>query len=56
MPQGGTPAKRAGTAQVSAPGVSHVEVGREAGLDFQNVFGAPERKKYLLETTGCGAA
>jgi hypothetical protein len=40
----------------SGPGVSYVEVSRQAGLNFQNVFGATEKKKYLLETTGCGVA
>jgi hypothetical protein len=47
--------------QASVPGritssVSYVEVSREAGLNFQNVFGALKRKRYLLETTGCGVA
>ena len=32
------------------------EVGREAGLDFWNVFGGLKAKRYLLETTGCGLA
>jgi hypothetical protein len=52
----GVPAKRAGAPRASGQGVSYVEVSSEAGLDFQNVFGASERKRYLLETTGCGAA
>ena len=54
--QTGAPAKGTGTAGVSPAGVSYVEVSRKAGVDFQNVFGAPERKRYLLETTGCGVA
>src|ERR1700757_1923056 len=54
--QMGTLAKRAGTAEVSRQEVSYAEASREAGLDFQNGFGAPERKRYLLETTGCGVA
>ncbi len=49
-------AKQAGNAGVLPTGVSFVEVSREAGLNFQNVFGALERKRYLLETTGCGVA
>jgi hypothetical protein len=54
--QTGAPAKRGEAARVSPAAVSYVEVSREAGLDFQNVFGAQERKRYLLETTGCGVA
>src|SRR5579872_3942052 len=40
----------------SAVRISYVEISREAGLNFQNVFGALKRKRYLLETTGCGVA
>src|SRR5579885_3293523 len=36
--------------------ISYVEISRGAGLNFQNVFGALKRKRYLLETTGCGVA
>jgi enediyne biosynthesis protein E4 len=36
--------------------VQFVNVAREAGLNAKNVYGAEGRNKYLLETTGCGAA
>jgi len=32
------------------------DVGRQAGLDAVTVFGGQQTNKYLLETTGCGAA
>jgi hypothetical protein len=37
-------------------GFSFREVAREAGLDQMTVFGGQEVNRYLLETTGCGAA
>jgi len=37
-------------------GVQFVDVAREAGLNVEMVFGGEHRNKYLLETTGCGAA
>ena len=36
--------------------VQFVNVAREAGLKTRTVFGGEKRNKYLLETTGCGAA
>lgn len=36
--------------------VQFVNVAREAGLNSKTVFGGENRNKYLLETTGCGAA
>jgi hypothetical protein len=36
--------------------VQFVNVAREAGLRSKNIYGAENRNKYLLETTGCGAA
>ena len=36
--------------------VQFVNVAREAGLRTKNVYGSEQRNKYLLETTGCGAA
>ncbi len=36
--------------------VSFVNVAREAGLRTKNVYGSEQRNKYLLETTGSGAA
>ncbi|MGH9757490.1 MAG: CRTAC1 family protein [Candidatus Acidiferrales bacterium] len=37
-------------------GVAFVDVGREAGLNSKTIFGGEHQNKYLLETTGCGAA
>ena len=37
-------------------GVQFVNVAREAGLRSKTVFGAESKNKFLLETTGCGAA
>src|SRR5205085_12624593 len=37
-------------------GVSFVNVARHAGLTTPTVYGDEHKNKYLLETTGCGAA
>jgi len=37
-------------------GVQFVDVAKEAGLNAETIFGGEHRNKYLLETTGCGAA
>ena len=37
-------------------GVQFVNVAREAGLRSKTIFGSERKNKYLLETTGCGAA
>lgn len=37
-------------------GVAFVNVGRESGLNAKTIFGGEHKNKYLLETTGCGAA
>ncbi len=37
-------------------GVQFVDVAKQAGLTVETVFGGEHRNKYLLETTGCGAA
>ena len=37
-------------------GVQFVNVAQSAGLTEKTIFGAESRNKYLLETTGCGAA
>ena len=50
------PPVSAHAARTPSANVSYVEVSREAGLNFQNVFGDVARKRYLLETTGCGVA
>ena len=37
-------------------GVQFVNVAREAGLNAKTIFGAEQRNRFLLETTGCGVA
>src|SRR6266567_5335173 len=37
-------------------GVQFVNVAREAGLRTKTIFGGEKKNKFLLETTGCGAA
>lgn len=37
-------------------GVHFVDVAKEAGLNVETIFGGEHHNKYLLETTGCGAA
>lgn len=37
-------------------GVEFQNVAREAGLKSKTVYGSENKNKYLLETTGCGAA
>src|SRR5262245_36112837 len=37
-------------------GFSFTNVAREAGLDATTIYGGQQTNKYLLETTGCGAA
>src|SRR5258708_4412113 len=37
-------------------GVKFVNVAREAGLRTKTIFGSEAKNKFLLETTGCGAA
>jgi enediyne biosynthesis protein E4 len=48
----------AGAADPAAPplGFAFVNVAREAGLLASTVFGGKDSNRYLLETTGCGAA
>jgi hypothetical protein len=47
----------AAAAAPDAPlGFAFIEVARQAGLDAITVFGGRESNRYLLETTGCGAA
>jgi hypothetical protein len=47
----------AASTEATAPlGFSFREVAREAGLDAVTVFGGKNVNRYLLETTGCGAA
>ena len=37
-------------------GVQFVNVAREAGLKSKTIFGSERKNRFLLETTGCGAA
>ncbi|HEY4979952.1 MAG TPA: VCBS repeat-containing protein, partial [Candidatus Acidoferrum sp.] len=37
-------------------GVNFVNVAKESGLNAKFIFGGEHKNKYLLETTGCGAA
>jgi len=37
-------------------GVQYTDVAKQAGLNVKTIFGGEHRNKYLLETTGCGAA
>ena len=37
-------------------GVEFVDLAKQAGLNVKTIFGGEHRNKYLLETTGCGAA
>ena len=47
---------RAAEAGEEPLGFAFVNVARPAGLDAVTVFGGKEVNRYLLETTGCGAA
>lgn len=38
------------------PGISFINVARQAGLTTPTIYGDVHKNKYLLETTGCGAA
>ena len=37
-------------------GFSFVDVAKESGLNAKTIFGGEHKNRYLLETTGCGAA
>jgi hypothetical protein len=37
-------------------GFSFVDVGRQAGLNAETIFGGQHKNRFLLETTGCGVA
>jgi hypothetical protein len=37
-------------------GVSFVDVIKQSGIGFKNIYGGEFKNKYLLETTGCGVA
>jgi hypothetical protein len=37
-------------------GIQFINVAQSAGLTSKTIFGAEEKNKFLLETTGCGAA
>jgi enediyne biosynthesis protein E4 len=52
------PAPKGGPSPVTGTplGVQFVDVAKEAGLNVETIFGGEHHNKYLLETTGCGAA
>ena len=52
------PAPKLGPSPVSGTplGVQFVDVADKAGLNIETIFGGEHHNKYLLETTGCGAA
>jgi len=37
-------------------GVQFVDVAKQVGLNVETIYGGEHKNKYLLETTGCGAA
>ncbi len=37
-------------------GVAFINVAKQAGINFKTVYGDEHKNRYLLETTGCGAA
>jgi hypothetical protein len=37
-------------------GVNFLDVAKQAGLNAKTIYGGEHKNKYLLETTGCGAA
>jgi hypothetical protein len=37
-------------------GIQFVNIARESGLKAKTIYGSEARNKYLIETTGCGAA
>jgi hypothetical protein len=41
---------------VPGAGVQFVNIARQAGLTSKTIYGSEARNKYLIETTGCGAA
>ena len=45
-----------GVSPVEMPPLLFVDSAAKAGLTARNVFGGIEKKRYLLETTGCGVA
>ncbi|HVG18160.1 MAG TPA: CRTAC1 family protein, partial [Blastocatellia bacterium] len=38
------------------PGISFTSVASRAGITTRTIYGDEHKNKYLLETTGCGAA
>jgi len=47
---------KADPSPVANVGVNFLNVARESGLNAKTIFGGEHKNKYLLETTGCGAA
>ena len=49
-------AARAAPLTTPYAGVTFVDVGKQAGLVHETIFGGKDKNLYLLETTGCGVA
>src|SRR6516225_8080590 len=49
-------AARAAPLTTPYAGVTFVDVGKQAGLVHETIFGGEDKNLYLLETTGCGVA
>jgi hypothetical protein len=52
------PAPKAAASPVTGTplGIQFIDVAHQAGLNAKTIYGGEHRNKYLLETTGCGAA
>jgi len=50
------PAQKSPDRTPPQPPVNFVDIAEKAGLNFTNVFGGLETKKYIIETTGTGLA
>jgi hypothetical protein len=51
-----TPQKPAGADRAASPGVTFLDIAKQAGLNAKTIYGGEHKNKYLLETTGCGVA
>src|SRR3989442_2687103 len=49
-------AGRSSASQPSEMGIKFVNVAEQAGIKHKTIYGDEHKNRYLLETTGCGAA
>ena len=56
LAQQGPPKAKAAPATVAAPNVNFVDLAESAGLTAKTEAGGDKSKKYIIETTGSGAA